>query len=366
MVITRVGATGTLIIAGTRVASIDLYKEIRNPDHWSGGRSPFTYLAMPAVLEFADKRENWVTLWPKSDRPWDGADEHDDPDLVTADEDGLYPKWDGKRLFERRSEVNPSTWALVYQQQDVEEDAVFPPLLVNSCINRMRKPGKINPGAPGHPMSGQWVTILGFDPAMTGKAAMVAYAVDRHTGKRLVLDVYNMAQPTPQKIRALMEEWVLKYRPIEMRVEINAHQKAYALDEDLRVWMMNHGVQMREHFTGKNKWDVNFGVASMSSLFGTVREGKHQDNNVIELPDASNEHMKALVNQLLTWKPDTKNPTDCVMALWFCEIRAKELILQGQHRAYHVNNRYATRKNTQSQYIVNLDDMAAEQHIIYI
>lgn len=33
MVVTRVGSTGTLLIAGTRVSSIDLYKEIRNPDH---------------------------------------------------------------------------------------------------------------------------------------------------------------------------------------------------------------------------------------------------------------------------------------------------------------------------------------------
>jgi hypothetical protein len=368
MVITRVGATGTLVIAGTRVSSVDLYKEIRNPDHWSGGKSPFTYLAMPAVLEFKDKREEWLTLWSRSDRPWDGAEEgqEDDAELLVQDEEGYYPKWDGKRLFARRSEVNPATWALVYQQQDVEEDSIFPLPLVNSSINRMRKPGPLKMGAPGHPREGQWVTILGFDPAMSGKAAMVAYAIERHSGQRLVLDVYNMHQPNPQKIRELMEEWVIKYRPIELRVEINAHQKAYALDEDLRIWMTNHGCQMREHFTGKNKWDTSFGVAGMSSLFGTMREGKQQNNNLIELPDVNNEHIKALVNQLITWKPDTKNPTDCVMALWFCEIRAKELILQGMNRTSHMSNRYATRKNQMQQYVVDLDEAAYEQHMIYL
>lgn len=366
MVITRVGATGMLVIAGTRVSSIDLYKEIRNPDNWSGNSSPFTYLAMPAVLEFADKPENWKTLWAKSDRPWDGADPVEDAELLVQDENGHYPKWDGLRLYHRRSEVNPSTWALVYQQQDVEEDAIFPLATVNASVNRMRKPGPIKLGAPGHPKEGQWVTILGFDPAMTGKAAMVAYAIERRTGQRLVLDVFNMSEPTPQKIRALMEDWVIKYRPIELRVEINAHQKAYALDEDLRVWLTNHGCQMREHFTGKNKWDTNFGVANMSALFGTLREGKHQGNNLVELPDASNEHIKALVNQLITWKPDTKNATDCVMAMWFCEIRAKELIQQGTNRISHVPNRYATRRNTEQQYVVNLNDVAYEQHMIYL
>jgi hypothetical protein len=368
MVITRVGATGMLIIAGTRVSSVDLYKEIRNPDNWSGDKSPFTYLAMPAVLEFADKRENWKTLWSVSDRPWDGADpdNEDDSELLVQDENGYYPKWDGKRLFHRRSEVNPSTWALVYQQQDVEEDAIFPPALVNSCVNRMRKPGPLNMGAPGHPSGGQWVTILGFDPAMAGHAAMVAYAVERESGERMVLDVYNMADPTPQKIRALMEDWVLKFRPIELRVEINAHQKAYSLDEDLRMWMANRGVQMREHFTGKNKWDVSFGVASMSNLFGTMRDGKFIGGNLITLPDASNEHIKALVNQLITWKPDTKNKTDVVMALWFCEIRAKELVQSSMNRVHHMNSRYATRRNMSQRAVIDLDELAADQQVIYI
>ncbi len=60
----------------------------------------------------------------------------------------------------------------------------------------------------------------------------------------------------------------------EMRVEINAHQKAYALDEELNQWLTNRGIQFRSHFTGKNKWDVDFGVASMAALFGSERDGK--------------------------------------------------------------------------------------------
>ena len=363
MVITRLGPTGMLLVAGTRVASVDLYKELRNPDHWAGGRAPFTYLAMPAVLETAERREDWVTLWPKSDRPWDGADE---PWMIEPDENGHYIKWDGRTLFQRRSEVSPSTWALVYQQQDVEEDAVFPLPAVNASINRMRKPGPIRPGVPGHPTDGQWVTLIGLDPAMAGKTAAVAYAVERQSGKRLVLDVHNMSDPTPQKIRALIEDWVVKYQPLELRVEINAFQKAMSLDDDLRDWLMRRGVQFREHFTGKNKWDVNFGVASMASLFGYMRDGRHEGNNLLELPDQSNEHIKALVNQLITWKPDTKNATDCVMALWFCEIRAKELVASNYARSTHVPNRWVNRRREEQRMVVNLDELAAEQHVVYI
>ena len=361
MVITRVGSTGVLLIAGTRVSSVDLYKEIRNPEHWTGGKSPFTYLAMPAVLKFDDDASKWETLWAKSDRPLDGADEFDDPELLTPDENGHYIKWDGKRLFERRSEVSPSTWALVYQQQDVEEDAIFPMPVVNGSINRMRKAGPLNFNAPGHPaQDGTWVNIMGIDPAMSGKTATIMYAVNRDTGKRYVLDVYNMQDPTPQKIRSLIEEWVDKYHPLELRVEINAYQKAFALDDDLRQWLASRGTNLREHFTGKNKWDVGFGVASMSGLFGSMRDGKFNRDNLIEIPDNSNEHVKALVNQLITWKPDTKGPTDCVMALWFCEIRAKELIQQSSHRSTHINNRWATRRNTAQRGIMSLNEMISE------
>ena len=366
MVVTRVGSTGTLLIAGTRVSSVDLYKEIRNPDHWTGGRSPFTYLAMPAVLRFDDDPDKWETLWAKSDRPMDGADEFDDPELSVPDENGHFIKWDGRRLFERRSEVSPSTWALVYQQQDVEEDAVFPMPVVNGSINRRRKVGPLNHNAPGHPEAGgSWITLMGLDPAMSGKTAAVMYTMNRDTGKRYVLDVHNMNEPTPAKIRSLIEEWVQIYRPSELRIEINAFQKAFSLDDDLRQWLASRGTALREHFTGRNKWDVGFGVAGMSSLFGTMRDGKFVGDNLIELPDNSNEHTKALVNQLITWKADTRGPTDCVMALWFCEIRAKELIQQGRNITSFANNRWATRRNLSNQGVVNLDEMYSDQVTYY-
>lgn len=359
MVITRLGA-GSLVICGTRVASVDLYKQLRNPDHWTSGKSPFTYLAMPAVLEFTDDPKDWKTLWPKADRPWDGTEDE-------ADENGLYPKWDGPALYTRRGEVSASTWALVYQQQDVEEDAIFNPMSVNACVNRARRVGPINDRAPGHPKEGEWINIMGIDPAMTGKTAGIMYALDRSTGKRMVLDAYNMSEPTPQKIRALIEDWVGKYQPMELRIEINAFQKAFALDEELRNWLAARGVALKEHFTGRNKWDANFGVAAMSSLFGSLRDGKHQGDNLISLPNhENNEHVKALINQLITWKPDTKNPTDLVMALWFCEIRAQEFMRNGQYQQTHLSNRWASRRAVRQRGIVNLDDIATQQYTTYL
>ena len=358
-VVTRLGDNGKLLIVGTRIAANDLYREIRNPEHWVGGTTPFTYFSMPAVLEFYDDPEEWVTLWPKSHIPWEGSDEN-----IVPDENGLYPKWDGPALFRRRSEVSPSAWALVYQQQDVQEDSIFPPAAVQGSVNRMRKRGPLKVGTPGHPREqGSWYTIMGLDPAMSGNTAAVIMTVDRNTRQRWILDVENMKDPTPQKVQELIENWVEKYHPQELRIEINAHQKAYSLDQDLQQYLASQGVKFSSQFTGKNKWDTSFGVAAMSGLFGSVRNNTHQDDNLIELPSQDgSEGIKALIQQLITWKPDTRGPTDCVMALWFCELRAKEVISNARINQSHMNNRWATRRQMENRYVINVNDYEFSQY----
>jgi hypothetical protein len=166
-----------------------------------------------------------------------------------------------------------------------------------------------------------------------------------------------MSDPTPGKIRQLIEDWVHKYQPQELRIEINAHQKAYSLDEDLRGFLASTGVRFSSQFTGKNKWDTSFGIAAMSGLFGTIRNGNHQNDNLLELPSQDgSEGIKSLIQQLITWHPETKGKTDCVMALWFCEIRAKEMISNQNINQSHINNRWATRKQLEKRFVVNVSD----------
>ena len=354
-VITRLGRHGKLLVVGTRVAPIDLYKMIRDGSQWTGGKSPFTYFAQPAVLEFDEQPVNWKTLWAKTDRA--------ESDIDEVDEQGLYPKWDGPALFTRRSEVAPSVWAMVYQQEDVQSDSIFSPTCVAGSVNGMRKRGPLKSGTPGHPKNtDSTYTIIGLDPAMAGATGAVVVSYNRSDGKIYVLDCVNMTDPTPAKIQNLIEDWVERYNPQEIRIEINAHQKAYALDDDLRKYLASHGCQLNSHFTGKNKWDVGFGVASMAALFGNTRDGRFQDNNIIELPsNEGSEGLKTLVQELITWKPDTKNPTDCVMALWFAVIRCRELMQSSSKVGRYQTNRWATRAQVAGRSGINLDEAFAEQ-----
>jgi hypothetical protein len=100
----------------------------------------------------------------------------------------------------------------------------------------------------------------------------------------------------------------------------------------------------------------------MAMLFGNTRDGRFQDNNLIELPsNEGSEGLKTLVQELITWKPDTRNPTDCVMALWFAVIRIRELMQQSTRIGSYTNNRWATRAQRAQRGSINLDEAIADQ-----
>jgi hypothetical protein len=358
----RLNPTGKLVVVGTRVSAVDLYKELRNPDRYPGGLVPWTYLAMPALLESSEDPEQWVTLWPYSDAPFDGQEESD------KTEDGLYPRWNGRHLFNERQAMDASTWALIYQQQDISDDAIFDPVCVKGSIDAMRHSGPLTAGYPGHPKTTQgFHFICGLDPAMVGDTAAVCYAVDRATLKRYVVDAIKVTGPTPAQIRQLMFDWTDRYKPSEWIVERNAFQSFLTQDEGIRQYLATRGVILREHHTGNNKWDSGFGVASMSTLFGTKQsDGKHHRDNLIHLPSDQTEMVKALIEQLITWSPTTKGKTDMVMALWFCEIRAREIINHGNHNVHHMKNPFLSRAEQAKRIVVNLDDLFEQKERQFI
>ena len=354
----RLNPTGKLIIIGTRVASVDLYRELRSEDRYPGGLVPWTYLAMPALLEVNEDPDKWITLWPKSDAPFDGQEASE------QDEEGLYPRWSGRNLYNERQAMDSSTWALIYQQQDISENAAFDPVCVRGSIDGMRKSGRLEAGYPGHPKDlNGFSFICGLDPAMVGDTAAICYAIDRATNKRYIVDAIKITGPSPAQIRELIFNWTSLYGPSEWIVEKNAFQAFLTQDEGIRQHLASRGVILREHHTGSNKWDSGFGVASMSTLFGTKQtDGKHHRDNLIHLPSDQTENVKALIEQLITWTPTTKGKTDLVMALWFCEIRAREMLNYGQYATHHLKNPFLTRAEQSKRIVVNIDEMLLEKN----
>jgi hypothetical protein len=66
----------------------------------------------------------------------------------------------------------------------------------------------------------------------------------------------------------------------------------------------------------------------------------------------------ALREQLVTWFPSTKGKTDTVMALWFAEIRARELCMENEFINFYPN-KYLSERKKEDQIVVDLDLYAA-------
>lgn len=309
---------GKLLVVGTRLRPKDLYSELRDPMRYPDETSPWTYFAQPAVLEFDEDPQKWVTLWAKTNMPPNSG-------KGIPDENGLYTKWDGPALAKKRGRISPNLWAMVYQQQQVHEDSVFPGEAVKGVINGARNFGLIPKGKAGCRPLGMdgLIVIAGLDPAGSGHTAAVCIGLDISTQKRYLLDVSNKAGMKPDEIRGLIKDWTDRYGVTEWRIEKNAFQTMLTQDREVREFLSTRGSILKEHHTGQNKWDENFGVASLSTLFHGYEEG----NNLIEFPSThASEGIKALIEQLVTWYPDAPKAQkkDCVMAFWFAELGCRD------------------------------------------
>lgn len=352
---------GKLLVVGTRVATTDLYSHLLDGNNYLSGKSPWTYLAQPAVLEYADNAEDWVTLWPRSTR---GLDENSDPE-----EDGLYSAWSGPKLHVVREAVSPSTWALIYMQQAIAEDATFHPVCVHGSIDKRRKPGIMRPGEWGGRREGMaGLHVIGsIDPAGTGEAFAMVYAIDRRTKERWVLQAWMRSGASNMSWYAdLVEQATPEFSVNEWVIESNGYSSWLIHDERITKYLQARGIPVREHYTSRNKIDPDFGVATMASLFGTMRrhvEGGrlvHNDDNLIRIPDPDKSPaIKALVEQLMTWQPGKLGRQlrqDGPMALWFAELRAREVVMSaGGQASMFMQNKYLSRGQRARQMVVPQD-----------
>ena len=353
-VISRVSSNGSMLVVGTRLSSKDLYRELQDDSRYPDEQSPWTYLSMPAVLDFKEKEREWLTLWPRTNQPEAGVKVDDQE----QDGDGLYPKWDGSRLAKKRRRVSPKAWAMVYQQQQVSDDAVFSPDSVKAAINGNRLAGPIPKGMVNQRADGMngLIIVGGVDPATSGHTAAVIIGLDVKTQKRYVLDVFNKPGITPEAMREMIKGFTEKYKVTEWRIERNGFQGFLVHDKELNDFCAGRGAVIRPHFTGTNKHDTDFGVASMTTLFSGW-EDKHQ---LVELPSSQNsEAVKSMIEQLVTWAPapPKSQKTDIVMAFWFAELACRDrVVANANYVRSHVKNSFATPWDKSTQTTVSLVD----------
>lgn len=355
---------GSLLLIGTRMASQDLYGEIIRPERYPArGSSPYTYLSQPAVLEITPDPETWTTLWPWSNVPPDNLDEIGDH--VKQNEQGLWPRFPGSYMAELKDSLDdPNAWSLTYQQEQVSEHNTFTLDMVNGCTNLLRVPGVLVDGQRGHRAGGMQglFVVAGLDPAPENYTAIVVLGIDRQTTRRYVLDVWTMRTAPPRVVRETVQSMTTRYGVMEWRIEENGLNKYISQDEEMVRWLRARGVTVQGHQTGNNKWDPMYGVASMANLF----YGHERGGQLIELPAPRN-HVGAstLREELLSWFPtpsQTKMPKqDCVMALWFAELRARTICDQYDH-VTHLDSDMLSPMDREEQMTVDMDSWLAQNN----
>lgn len=329
----RPGASGVVCVIGTRISPADLYWQLRNPENFQSGKSPWTYLSQPAVLEDSGPRDTWATLWPRATTSW--YNDNDDcwcgtDDCRHGDEEGTFPRWDGLHIGAVKDDLDANVWLQAYMQQEVGGNAAFPSYGIAEATNKGRRAGRLG-GMFNVP--DDVYKIGSVDPATTGFASIIVGGVSPQAPfKRYIYEAWNIKHPTPEELKNRIKAATIEFGIQEWRIEKTGLLTMFTQDYELNMWLNARGVRLTQHYTGKNKFDVNFGVASMSPLFGTwqdMDDGSHKliSEPLIEFPRNDTDGMRALVQQLTIWTPELdpkKTPCDMVMALWFLEIGCRE------------------------------------------
>lgn len=352
------GNSGQLVVLGTRVGAMDMYRFMRDNAKTLDDEPTFTYFSQPAILENEHSAEwqSWKVLWPER---------------MTA-----------KVIRKKRAGfTNARHFQLIYQQNDVPDDATFPAEAVAAAVSKWRFHGPMTPNAPGHRAQGQQgLYVVGsWDPASSaGFNAMTVVGVDKKFGvkaRRWVLDLWTRKGVYPAESIQRLKDWTIKYKINEWRIEKNAVQQFITQLPEIRDFLTGQGCRLVEHETRQNKWDPDKGVeATLQPLFlagveliegrmvprshgAQVTEPFPDGDGRIDLPSARQcSHVDTLVQQLTTWEPGNKKQVqDLVMALWFAELGIRAYLRGGIGSQTHFNGGFTTRAALATQGIFRFD-----------
>lgn len=274
----RVGRNGKLQFVGTRISAGDIYSHLQE-------LPGFKVFRFPCITD----EEAQTTIWQ----------DHFDFEAAAL----------------QRSSMKLEQFQLVYQNVDTPGvGASFTPEMLEKSKDSSRALGQYEAG---------WRLIAGVDPAGSGEqsgySAMVLLGVDMMTGARCLVDLVNVKQMKAPQMMDQIYDWSERYPLSEVRVEVNGLQRQlFQNNYELNQRLTNRGIRLVPHVTGgRNKWDPQFGVEAMATLF---------HNELITLPWGdvnSRAKVQQLMDQLIQFPMGSVS--DLVMAMWFAEIGCREM-----------------------------------------
>jgi hypothetical protein len=299
---------GQTVVNGTRLFPPDLYGQWKKS--WRNYHL-FRGVYIPAILdEYTDQeRPTWPEYWSL-----DGRDEWqtiDGEDTIVGYKPGL------RDIREEICARDPNRWRLVYQQEDVEQaSATFTQAHVDLAL-------ELGAGRPMGRVYDHEILILGVDPATSGRAAAVLLAFDPSSRIRTVIDIFvGSALGTVGLRNELFYKFWDKYKTHRVNhtvIETNFTPTLIG-DETFVMRAEAAGTRLVAHQTvGRgskrgSKWDEEYGVGAMASLFSAGLVAFANDG----LDDEA--RLRPLIEDLLVFP--WADVQDTVMALWFANTEA--------------------------------------------
>src|SRR3990172_7215943 len=318
-VLTRVYPEQKVVILGSRLGPTDIYARLlEDPEFedWPVVKYPAVMDACRACLT-KKRRRDGVILCRHAEKNRMLV-----PEL--KDHTGKVV-WNYKGLVKRRKEAGPNVWATSYMMQEGDfRPAIFKKDSIEACKHLDYAIGEVPPQVTD--------VFVGVDPAISAYCAMVVWGLDRRTGVRFLIDVFNRRDlRTFGNIQKEALKLVTRYGAKVLAIEKANVQESLTNDPEFIRDVRAVGCRLTTYQTrtafGARAENDDFDVSSIGDLF---------DSKLIVLPDRDEEShavARPYVDQLLDWRPGIKHLTrDMVMATLFAESEAREFYLRFKNR----------------------------------
>ena len=230
----------------------------------------------------------------------------------------LWPeRWDAEALARREREIGPRAFARQYLLLPLsDEERTFPPSAIAACRDDQFIPGQVE-------VPGEWPRYSGVDLAASlGQKAswtvMFTVAVDPENKRRYPLEIVRKRQPFPETI-SMIREQCEKWRASLVYVESNAFQEAVVQ----QLTEMQRSLPVKAYTTGKEKLEPRVGIPSLSAAMA---------NGSWLIPCGGAPHTPGCECGWCAWVRELSlhpggEHSDCVMAMWLCELAARQGVL---------------------------------------
>lgn len=267
--ITRVGKVGRIFIVGNRIGMGDFYEKLIELD------------LIDRLVEIPILNGEGKSVCPE-----------------------LWPDID---LEKRRHQVGEDVWYRTYMQDPQSSTSITFPPNVREMFKDVSRKIEALPGLS---------TVMSLDPAIGGGCSLTVgqyntnylYVIDQETR-------YNLGRT--EEILQLVEQYVRIYRPDDLIIEMMAFQQALGKDDRMLALASKYGFRIYPHTTGDNKFDGNFGVASMATSI------RSQEMTIPWGDEEAEEKFMPLLKEMEKWRPHVRGVRlrmDAIMSLWFMHL----------------------------------------------